>query len=140
VNRRYPDRPFVSVGALVIEDGRALMIRRGKEPLKGEWSLPGGAVEIGETLADAVKRELREETGLDAEVGEVIGVFDRIYPDASGRTEYHYILVDFLCRRTSGDPNPAGDVDAAQWLSRVEIASLEPMQPFLKDLILRHLQ
>jgi mutator protein MutT len=140
VNRRYPDRPFVSVGALVIDNGRALLIRRGKEPLKGEWSVPGGAVEIGETLASAVKRELREETGLEAEVGDVIGVFDRIYPDATGRTEYHYVLVDFLCRRTGGEARPAGDVDAAEWLSRAEIEALEPIQAFLKALILRHLQ
>lgn len=140
MNRRYPDRPFVSIGALVIENGRALLIRRGKEPLKGEWSVPGGAVEVGETLAAAVKRELREETGLEAEVGEVIGVFDRIYPDATGRTEYHYVLVDFLCRRTSGEARAAGDVDAARWLSRAEIEALEPIQPFLKALILRHLQ
>ena len=140
MNRRYPDRPFVSVGALVIDNGRALLIRRGKEPLKGEWSVPGGAVEIGETLAAAVKRELREETGLEAEVGEVVGVFDRIYPDANGRTEYHYILVDFLCRRTCGEARPAGDVDAAQWFSTAEVEALEPIQPFLKALNLRHLQ
>lgn len=140
MNRRYPDRPFVSVGALVIENSRALLIRRGKEPLKGEWSVPGGAVEVGEPLAAAVKRELREETGLEAEVGEVIGVFDRIYPDANGRTEYHYVLVDFLCRRTGGEAKPAGDVDAAKWFSRPEIEALEPIQAFLKALILRHLQ
>lgn len=140
MNRRYPDRPFVSVGALVIENGRALLIRRGKQPLMGEWSVPGGAVELGEPLAAAVKRELLEETGLDAEVGEVIGVFDRIYPDAEGRTEYHYVLVDFLCRRLGGDAKPAGDVDAAVWFSRAEIETLEPIQAFLKALILRHLQ
>lgn len=140
MNRRYPDRPFVSVGALVIDNGRALLIRRGKQPLKGEWSVPGGAVEVGETLAAAVKRELREETGLEAEVGEVIGVFDRIYPDADGRTEYHYVLVDFLCHRSGGDAKPAGDVDAAEWFSRAQVEALEPIQPFLKALILRHLQ
>jgi ADP-ribose pyrophosphatase YjhB (NUDIX family) len=140
VNRHYPDRPFVSVGALVIDDGRALLIRRGKEPLKGEWSVPGGAVEIGETLAAAVRRELLEETGLEAEVGEVIGVFDRIYPDANGRTEYHYVLVDFLCRLTGGEAQAAGDVDAAQWFTRAELEALEPIQAFLKALILRHLQ
>jgi mutator protein MutT len=140
VNRRYPDRPFVSVGALVIDNGKALLIQRGKEPLKGDWSLPGGAVEVGETLADAVKRELREETGLECEVGEVIGVFDRIYPDAAGRIEYHYILVDFLCRPTGGEARAAGDVDEARWLSATEIEVLSPIQPFLKALILRHLQ
>jgi len=140
MNRRYPERPFVSVGALVIDDGRVLLIRRGKEPLKGEWSVPGGAVEIGEPLAAAVKRELREETGLEAEVGEVIGVFDRIYPDTNGRTEYHYVLVDFLCRRISGEAQPAGDVDAAHWFTRAEIEALAPIQAFLKALILRHLQ
>jgi ADP-ribose pyrophosphatase YjhB (NUDIX family) len=91
-------------------------------------------------LADAVKRELREETGLECEVGEVIGVFDRIYPDAAGRIEYHYILVDFLCRPTGGEARAAGDVDAARWLSGTEIEALAPIQPFLKALILRHLQ
>jgi ADP-ribose pyrophosphatase YjhB (NUDIX family) len=140
VNRRYPDRPFVSVGALVIDNGKALLIQRGNPPLKGDWSLPGGAVEVGETLADAVKRELVEETGLACEVGELIGVFDRIYPDAIGRTEYHYVLVDFLCRPIGGDAKAAGDVDAARWMSRPEIEVLTPIQPFLKALILRHLQ
>lgn len=140
MNRQYPERPFVSVGALVIEKRKALLIRRGKDPLKGDWSLPGGAVELGETLVEAVKRELREETGLEAEVGEIIGVFDRIYPDGSGRTEYHYVLVDFLCRPLGGSATAAGDVDAAQWFRRDEIEVLTPIQPFLRALILRHLQ
>jgi len=112
-DRRYPDRPFVGVGAVVLRDGRVLLVKRGREPLAGEWSLPGGAVELGETLEASVVRELQEETGLDVEVGPVIEVFDRITHDAGGRVEYHYVLVDYLCWPTGGELQPASDVDDA---------------------------
>src|SRR5689334_9648516 len=92
--REYPQRPVVAVGGVIIANQQALLIRRAKEPRKGEWSIPGGAVETGETLRDALRREIREETGLAVRVGEILEVFDRILPDAQGRVQYHYVLVD----------------------------------------------
>jgi ADP-ribose pyrophosphatase YjhB (NUDIX family) len=139
MNRRYPERPLVGVGALIIDDGRVLLARRGKEPLKGEWTLPGGLVETGETLVEAVQREALEETALTIEVGKVAGVFDRIYPDASGRVEYHYILVDYVCSVISGSAHAGSDIDEVRWFSPEELATLE-LPEFTKELILRHLQ
>jgi mutator protein MutT len=100
--RRYPDRPVIGVGAVVIVDGRVVLVRRAHEPLKGRWNLPGGAVELGETLAQACAREVREETGLVVDVGPVIEVFDRIMLDADGGVQYHFVLVDYVCRPSGG--------------------------------------
>jgi mutator protein MutT len=105
--RQYPDRPFVGVGAVIVSDGKVLLVKRGREPLAGQWSLPGGAVEVGETLEECLVRELREETGLDVEVGPVIEVFDRITRDDEGRVEYHFVLVDYLCWPIGGELRPA---------------------------------
>jgi 8-oxo-dGTP diphosphatase len=115
--REYPDRPVVGVGGVVIEDGRALLIRRGSEPLRGQWSIPGGMLELGESLQAGVARELLEETSLHVRVLELIEVFDRIYlqepdiPNApSQRPRYHYVIVDYLCERISGEARAGSDV------------------------------
>jgi 8-oxo-dGTP diphosphatase len=100
--RAYPDRPVVGVGAVVLVDGRVVLVRRSHEPLKGEWNLPGGAVEVGETLREACAREVNEETGLIVQVGSVVDVVDRIMVDAAGAVEYHFVLVDYVCRPTGG--------------------------------------
>ena len=121
--REYPDRPIVGVGAVTVDDGRVVLIRRRYEPLAGQWSLPGGMVELGETLENAIAREMLEETSLVVEVGPVIEVFDRIMFDESRRVRYHFVLVDYLCWRVSGDLGASSDVDAAEW---VDPANLEP--------------
>lgn len=115
--REYPDRPVVGVGGVVVDDGRALLIRRGSEPLRGQWSIPGGMLELGETLQAGVARELREETGLEVRVLDLIEVFDRIYIqepiDGSPphqRPRYHYVIVDYLCERISGEARAGSDV------------------------------
>ena len=115
--REYPERPVVGVGGVVIEDGRTLLIRRGSEPLRGQWSIPGGTLELGESLEAGVARELLEETGLEVRVLDLIEVFDRIFtePDAGGggtaqKPKFHYVIVDYLCERISGEPRPGSDV------------------------------
>jgi 8-oxo-dGTP diphosphatase len=119
--REYPDRPIVGVGAVVVDGSRVLLVRRANEPLKGEWSVPGGAVETGETLEAAVAREVREETGLDVEVGPIVDVLDRIRFDPDGRTRFHYVLVDFLCRPTGGSLVCASDAAEAMWSALVDL-------------------
>ncbi len=121
MKRDYPDRPIVGVGAVIVADDRALVVRRATEPLKGEWSIPGGVLELGETLRAGAAREALEETGLSVEVGEVLEVFDRIIPDADGRTRYHYVLVDFFCHVVSGEARPASDVSAVRWITPAEL-------------------
>jgi 8-oxo-dGTP diphosphatase len=121
-SRQYPDRPFVGVGAVIVESGRVLLVKRGSEPLKGHWSLPGGAVEVGETLEACVVREIREETGLDITVGPVVEVFDRITHDSDGRVQYHYVLVDYLCWPARGDLQAASDVEDARFVAPSELA------------------
>ncbi len=102
---------------MIVEDGNILLVQRGQEPLKGYWSIPGGIVEAGEKLADGIRREVREETGLDVEPLSVFEIFERVIPDANGEPEYHYVLIDYLCRRLSGDPAPASDVSRVAWVS-----------------------
>ena len=123
--RQYPDRPIVGVGAVVVVEDKVVLIRRRFEPLKGQWSLPGGAVELGETLESSIAREIQEETGLDVEVGPVVEVFDRIMTDDEQRVQYHYVLVDYLCWATGGDLRAGSDVDDAVL---VDPSELEPYQ------------
>jgi 8-oxo-dGTP diphosphatase len=119
--REFPSHPVVGVGAVVVAGNSVLLVRRAHEPLKGEWSLPGGGVELGETLEAAIMREVREETGLDIEVGPVVEVLDRLRLAPDGRLRFHFVLVDFLCRPMStagghGAISPASDADAAEWV------------------------
>jgi 8-oxo-dGTP diphosphatase len=124
-DRRYPKRPLLGVGAIILDGDRILMAQRGKEPLKGWWSLPGGALETGELLADAVRREVREETGLEIEPVELFQIFERIIPDGEGKPEYHYVLIDYLCRVTGGTLQAGDDVCRVEWVSRKELAGLQ---------------
>jgi 8-oxo-dGTP diphosphatase len=123
--RVYPERPIVSVGAVILDDERVLLVKRGQAPLKGQWSLPGGVVEAGETLHDALLREVREETGLAVDVGPVVEVLDRITRDADGRVEYHYVIIDYLCRVAGGTLACATDADDARWIARADVGGYE---------------
>ncbi|MBI2687811.1 MAG: NUDIX hydrolase [Acidobacteria bacterium] len=115
---------MLGVGALILDGDSILLVRRGNQPLLGYWSLPGGAVETGERLKDAIAREVLEETGLTVEVGEMAEVFERLMPDAEGRAEYHYVLLDYLCRITAGAPQPGDDSSAVAWFHRAELRKL----------------
>jgi 8-oxo-dGTP diphosphatase len=122
--RAYPDRPIVGVGAVVLcDDARVVLVRRAHEPLAGEWSLPGGVVEIGETLEAAIAREILEETGLMVTVGPVVEVFDRITFDADRRVHYHFVLVDYLCYPTGGAFGSGSDASEVAMASASEIAA-----------------
>ena len=119
--RPYPDRPVVGVGAVVLDDDRVLLIKRGHAPLKGQWSLPGGGVETGETLEDAIAREVLEETGVTIDVGPIVEVLDRISRDVDGRVEHHFVLIDFVARPIGGLLRSASDADDAAWVPLPEL-------------------
>jgi 8-oxo-dGTP diphosphatase len=112
-SRQYPERPIVGVGAVIVKAGKLLLVKRRYEPLAGRWSIPGGTLELGETLETGLAREMREETGLEIEVGPVIEVFDRIIFDADRRVRYHFVLVDYLCWPIGGVLQAGSDVDEA---------------------------
>ena len=134
MKRKYPDAPLVGVGAIIIERDRVVLVRRGHPPLAGEWSIPGGVLEVGETLRQAAVREALEETGLTVEADELLGVYDRILRDADERTRYHYVLIDFLCRRIAGEFQAGDDAAEAAWFTRRELGEL-PLPEDTADVI-----
>lgn len=119
--REYPDRPLVGVGGVVIAEGRTLLIRRGNAPLEGQWSIPGGMLELGESITDGVRRELAEETGIEVRVLDLIEVFERIIPGESGRVRYHFVILDYLCEMISGEAHAASDVIDVAWAREEEL-------------------
>lgn len=119
MQREFPLSPLVGVGAIVVDRGRVLLVRRGTEPLRGQWSLPGGLVEVGEALAAALVREVNEETGLEVKVVELIELLDRIHRE-DGRVRFHYVIADYLCKVVGGSLRAASDADEVRWVERAE--------------------
>lgn len=138
MSREYPEYPRVGVGAVVLHCGKVLLVRRGGRPSAGKWSLPGGLVELGETTAEAVKRELAEECGIDIRVAGVAGVVDRVVRDAEGRVRYHYILIDFLAHAESEAVTAGSDAAEARWVEPAEVERLDVTEG-LTDMIQRAL-
>lgn len=125
IRREFPELPLVGVGAIVIEGDRVLLVKRAHPPIQGQWSIPGGVLEVGEMVREAAVREAREETGLTVEPGELLGVYDRILRDPEQRVQYHYVLIDFLCRPVGGELLAASDAAEVRWFRRGELARLK---------------
>jgi 8-oxo-dGTP diphosphatase len=125
MKRHYPDQPLVGVGAVVFREEEVLLVLRGQEPALGSWSLPGGLVELGETLETALRRELAEEVGLSVTILGVTAVLERIYRDEGAGIPYHYVLVDFLCDYAAGELRPNSDITAARFVPLSELDQME---------------
>ncbi|HTS07311.1 MAG TPA: NUDIX hydrolase [Candidatus Eisenbacteria bacterium] len=124
MTREYPDRPLIGVGSIIIENDRVVLVKRAHPPIQGQWSIPGGVLEVGELVREAAVREAQEETGLVVDPGELLGVFDRILRDTEHRVQYHYVLIDFLCRRIGGELLAASDAAEVRWFTRAELPAL----------------
>ena len=122
--REYPEQPLVGVGAIIVKNGNVVLVERGHAPLLGEWSIPGGVLEVGETLRQGAEREALEETGLVVRATELLGVFERLVPDDQKRIRFHYVLVDFLCEVVSGELRASGDAADARWFTASEVGKL----------------
>jgi 8-oxo-dGTP diphosphatase len=125
MKREFPEIPLVGVGAIIIENSRVVLVKRAHPPLQAQWSIPGGVLEVGELVREAAVREAREETGLIVEPGELLGVYDRVLRDAEQRVQYHYVLIDFLCRLVGGDLAAASDAAEVRWFTQEELPALK---------------
>jgi 8-oxo-dGTP diphosphatase len=125
MQREFPEHPLVGVGAIIIDEKRVVLVKRAHPPIQGQWSIPGGVLEVGEFVRDAALREAREETGLIVEPGDLLGVYDRILRNDEQRVQYHYVLVDFLCRPVGGELRAASDAAEVRWFTREELPELK---------------
>ena len=140
VNREYPSAPIPAVGVVVRRGDRIVMIRRAKEPYLGWWTFPGGAIEVGEHIQDAARREALEETGLRIEIEDVVAVIDNVVRDSEGSVQFHYLIVDYLARPTGGSLRPGTDASDARWVSLDDLDSLavtEKAAAIVRDILAR---
>jgi 8-oxo-dGTP diphosphatase len=136
IKRHYPEQPLTGVGAVIFRGEEVLLVRRGQEPARGSWSLPGGLVELGESLTAALTREIAEETGLTVKILGIAAVLERIFPDAAGKIAYHYVLIDYLCDYLAGELRAGSDITAAQFVALPDLDRYDPPQ-FTMDVIQR---
>lgn len=125
MKREFPEIPLVGVGAIIIEGPRVVLVKRAHPPLQDQWSIPGGVLEVGEMVREAAVREAREETGLVVEAAELLGVYDRVLRNDEQRVQYHYVLIDFLCRRVAGDLAASSDAAEVRWFRKEELPALK---------------
>jgi 8-oxo-dGTP diphosphatase len=125
MQREFPEVPLIGVGAIIIENARVVLVKRAHPPLQAQWSIPGGVLEVGELVREAAVREAREETGLIVEAVELLGVYDRVLRDPQQRVQYHYVLIDFLCRRIAGDLAAASDAAEVRWFTHEELPAMK---------------
>jgi ADP-ribose pyrophosphatase YjhB (NUDIX family) len=125
MKREFPELPLVGVGAIIIQNDRVVLVKRAHPPIQGQWSIPGGVLEVGELVREAAIREAREETGLIVEPADLLGVYDRILRNQEQRVQYHYVLVDFLCRPVGGELQAASDATEVRWFTREELPPLK---------------
>ena len=130
--REYPERPVVGVGAVIIEDGKILLVKRANEPNKNKWSIPGGLVKVGETLHEALKREILEEIGVEIENGEVACVTEEIFVDEEEKIKYHYVIVDFFAKIKAGEVKAGSDAKEVRWMNLDKLG--EDVVPFVRKL------
>ncbi|MGF3522524.1 MAG: NUDIX hydrolase [Candidatus Bathyarchaeia archaeon] len=135
VKKLYPEHPIVGVGIVILKDGKLLLAKRGNEPAKGKWSIPGGVVELGESLEAAVAREAKEETGLEVETPRLIDVVDQMDVDESGRVKYHFVIVDYLLKIKNGTPKAASDVEELRWVALSEVETYNLTDSFRRFFI-----
>jgi 8-oxo-dGTP diphosphatase len=129
VKREFPEHPFVGIGAIIVDhdpadNSRVVLVKRAHPPIQGQWSIPGGVLEVGELVHEAAVREAREETGLIVEPGELLGVYDRVLRDTEKRVQYHYVLIDFFCRVVGGELSAGSDAAEVRWFTRDELPAL----------------
>ncbi len=139
MRKEYPEHPMVGVGAIIVQDGKILIVRRGSEPGKGKWSVPGGLVELGETVEQAVVREVREECGLDVEVDKLIDIVDSMTFDKNGRLKYHFIILDFFVKIKGGKLRPGDDAKEALWVPLEEVENYDLTKTF-KEFLERNME
>jgi 8-oxo-dGTP diphosphatase len=125
MQREFPEVPLIGVGAVIVENSRVVLVKRAHPPLQAQWSIPGGVLEVGELVREAAAREAREETGLVVEPLELLGVYDRVLRNPEQRVQYHYVLIDFLCRKVAGDLAAASDAEEVRWFTREELPALK---------------
>jgi len=125
MKREFPEVPLVGVGAIIVENSRVLLVKRAHPPLQAQWSIPGGVLEVGELVREAAVREAHEETGLIVETADLLGVYDRVLRNAEEQVQYHYVLIDFLCRRIGGELRAASDAAEVRWFTREELPALK---------------
>lgn len=132
--REYPEYPIASVGVVIVKDGKVLLAQRGKDPARGRWTIPGGAIEVGETLHEAAKREIMEECNIEVAIGRLYKSYDSIVRDGAGRIRFHYVILDVMGTHVAGEVRAGGDVTDVRWIGAGDLGTLDVL-PTVAELV-----